>query len=219
MTPEFATKGPDYINTIGSQLMDRTLSLPFRKLTGHLPPSSPDSERELYGHAGPLWYRGYAQDSDSIACSTASDALNALSTHPSYDVRSVVEGKGPVEHLIMGHTPHFEGHVIRCPQAQILLIDTGISRAYGGEQSALVFETELIPPNVEPRISTSHAGNLIRRVSQASLALWTPKPLLVELAEQDPRSSQAWIQKQKITSFYYGRTPKTIVDKTEMVYL
>lgn len=40
----------------------------------------------------------------------------------------------------MGHTPHFDGFVRRC-EDKILLIDTGISRAYGGEQSALVFDT------------------------------------------------------------------------------
>lgn len=218
ITPAYATKGPDYINTIGSQLMDRALSLPWPKLTGHLPPSSPDAERELYGPNGPLWYRGYAHDSDSVACSTATQALDALSTHPSYDARSGMEGHGKVEHLVMGHTPHFDGHVIRCPQAEILLIDTGISRAYGGEQSALVFETELIPPTVEATVSRSHAGNLVRRLNQASMALWAPEAFLGGMAKHDPRSPQPWIQKQKITSFYYGRIPKTIVDKTGAVY-
>ncbi len=45
----------------------------------------------------------------------------------------------------MGHTPHFDGFVIRCREAGILLIDTGISKAYGGEQSALVIDFELLP--------------------------------------------------------------------------
>ena len=44
----------------------------------------------------------------------------------------------------MGHTPHFDGFVTRC-NSTVLLIDTGISRAYGGEQSALIIDTDLIP--------------------------------------------------------------------------
>ncbi len=39
-----------------------------------------------------------------------------------------------------GHTPHLDGFVTRCDN-KILLIDTGISRAYGGEQSALVIDS------------------------------------------------------------------------------
>lgn len=41
-------------------------------------------------------------------------------------------------------TPHLNGFVVRCDSG-ILLIDTGIARAYGGEQSALVFDTQLKP--------------------------------------------------------------------------
>lgn len=44
--------------------------------------------------------------------------------------------------MITPSTPHLNGFVVRC-EAGILLIDTGISRAYGGEQSALVFDTQL----------------------------------------------------------------------------
>lgn len=45
-------------------------------------------------------------------------------------------------------TPHFSGFVVRC-SVGVLLIDTGISRAYGGEQSALIIDTELAPEGNE----------------------------------------------------------------------
>lgn len=46
--------------------------------------------------------------------------------------------------LLTHSTPHFDGFVVRC-KGKVLLIDTGISRAYGGEQSALIIDTELKP--------------------------------------------------------------------------
>jgi hypothetical protein len=46
--------------------------------------------------------------------------------------------------LFLASTPHLSGFVVRCSSG-ILLIDTGISRAYGGEQSALIFDMQLKP--------------------------------------------------------------------------
>lgn len=51
-----------------------------------------------------------------------------------------------------GSTPHFDGFVVRCPGSRILLIDTGISRAYGGEQSALVIDYEFVPLERGPNV-------------------------------------------------------------------
>lgn len=40
--------------------------------------------------------------------------------------------------LVMGHTPQFEGAVTRCG-GRVMLIDTGLSSAYGGRPVVLEF--------------------------------------------------------------------------------
>lgn len=225
ITPSFAARGPTYINRLGQELLGRTLRRPLNELNGHLPRSSPDTERELWSADGPLWYRGYALDPDSQACGNAVRALEGLSMHSSYDVGSGAKATGQVDHLVMGHTPHFDGHVVRCPEAQILLIDTGISRAYGGEQSALVFETELVPPAAASSQfvrTETHAARLLRlfgRSRPSSSALPASNPPAALLGQRDPRSPPPWTQHQKITSFYYGRLPRSVLNTKKAVYL
>ena len=125
ITAEYAQIGTDEINRIGKSLLTRALDVPSPN--GHAPSDTPDEELDLYNSEGPLWYRGYATDeNEERICAEADRATQALG----------------VQHLVMGHTPHLEGFVVRCG-GKILLIDTGISKAYGGEQSALVLETEL----------------------------------------------------------------------------
>lgn len=126
ITPEYASSGIDYINTIGKSFLLKGLSDP--NPSHHFPSNTTQQEQHLYSESGPLWYRGYASDSDNLACSNADKARTALG----------------VRHLVMGHTPHFNGFVTRCDNG-ILLIDTGISRAYGGEQSALLIDFDLTP--------------------------------------------------------------------------
>ncbi|KAG8907454.1 hypothetical protein FRC00_011829 [Tulasnella sp. 408] len=58
-------------------------------------------------------------------------------------VDAVMEKLG-VRRLVMGHTPNFTGIVSRCG-GKILLIDTGISHAYGGVLSAARFTYSLTP--------------------------------------------------------------------------
>ncbi|SPO45653.1 uncharacterized protein PSANT_03339 [Moesziomyces antarcticus] len=125
ITPLYAARGVDAINTIGKSLLHKALSS-----TSHswLPPDVTPEERELWSENGPLWYRGYATNPPEEACPDADAARASLG----------------VQQLIMGHTPHFDGFVSRCNDS-VLLIDTGISRAYGGEQSALIIDTDLTP--------------------------------------------------------------------------
>ncbi|PWN43162.1 Metallo-dependent phosphatase [Ceraceosorus guamensis] len=124
--PEWAAKGLDHINEVGRSLLFRALD--WKSPRGHLPPDTSREEMSLYDEMGPLWYRGYAYETEEEVCHLAHAAKESLG----------------VRHLVMGHTPHFDGFVVRC-DAAVLLIDTGISRAYGGEQSALIFDTELLP--------------------------------------------------------------------------
>ncbi|KDN39015.1 Metallo-dependent phosphatase [Tilletiaria anomala UBC 951] len=125
ITPAYARRGAAAINRIGHSLLQRALAEEIPN--GQPPHDTPTEELELYGSEGPLWYRGYAnQEDEAQICAEAERAASALG----------------VRHLVMGHTPHLEGFVVRC-EGKVLLIDTGISKAYGGEQSALVLETEL----------------------------------------------------------------------------
>ncbi|EST04942.1 Phosphoesterase domain protein [Kalmanozyma brasiliensis GHG001] len=124
ITPEYAERGVDYINKIGHGFLLKALSA--------LNSNHTTEEEALWSSDGPLWYRGYATDSNNMACQNAEKASKTLG----------------VRHLVMGHTPHMDGFVTRCDN-KVLLIDTGISRAYGGEQSALVIDFDLVPTKGE----------------------------------------------------------------------
>lgn len=115
--------GLDGLNTHGHRLLARALNT--TDPTGFLPPSTTPDEQAIYSADGPLWYRGYALDPPAKACAHANATRETLG----------------VESLVMGHTPHMGGIDARCDDAQLFVIDTGISRAYGGRLSALVIDT------------------------------------------------------------------------------
>ncbi|KAG5637549.1 hypothetical protein H0H81_004180 [Sphagnurus paluster] len=93
-----------------------------------LPSSATQQEKELYDSNGPLWYRGWATDPEAKVC---------------VDVEEVLAKTG-TRRMIMGHTPDFTGIVARC-KGKIIIIDTGISHAYGGVLSALSIHYTLTP--------------------------------------------------------------------------
>lgn len=151
ITPYYASLGIHHINTLGKSFLLRGLS--EKNPTGHLPSGTTSEEMALYGENGPLWYRGYAYESEGAVCEIAEKATKSLgvqhlgsylSCKVSFFSNNLIHILltliVPSNSLVMGHTPHFDGFVRRC-EDKILLIDTGISRAYGGEQSALVFDT------------------------------------------------------------------------------
>lgn len=166
ITAEYAAKGIDNINSIGRSFLAKGLADKLSR--SHLPPNTTDQEQRLYSEFGPLWYRGYALDNEAIACKHASQAKELLK----------------VRHLIMGHTPHFDGFVVRCAQEQssILLIDTGISRAYGGEQSALIIDMQLVPIDRQlngkklwretETLTALYKGRLPKIIAQIEEQLW-----------------------------------------------
>ena len=84
ITPEYAKRGTDAINTIGKSLL--TKALQAERPNGWLPDNTTEEEQHLWGQHGPLWYRGYATEPDDVACSLAEEATRALG----------------VEHLVMG---------------------------------------------------------------------------------------------------------------------
>ncbi|KAJ7104021.1 Metallo-dependent phosphatase-like protein [Mycena belliarum] len=93
-----------------------------------LPAGTPHDEAVLYGADGPFWYRGWATDGEDKAC---------------MDVEAVLARTG-TRRMIMGHTPDFSGIVSRC-NGKIIIIDTGISHAYGGALSALSIHYTFTP--------------------------------------------------------------------------
>ncbi|TKY85404.1 hypothetical protein EX895_005566 [Sporisorium graminicola] len=166
ITPHYASLGTDHINTLGQSFLRKALSQPQ---PAWLPPNTTHDEQELWSEHGPLWYRGYASDPPALACPNAAAATSALR----------------VNHLVMGHTPHFDGFVTRCNNS-ILLIDTGISKAYGGEQSALIIDLDLLPlplpansnpqaqkPWIEKRTLTAlYRGRKPKILSATETKLW-----------------------------------------------
>jgi len=90
----------------------------------------------LYGGDGPLWYRGWALDQD--------EGVEGGLCHRA----DLVMKKIGVRRLIIGHTPDFKRIVSRCG-GKVIVIDTGISHAYGGVLSALSITYSLtpLPPN------------------------------------------------------------------------
>lgn len=69
----------------------------------------------LFGGDGPLWYRGYAQDEESIVCPLLEKALHYLNA----------------TRMVVGHTPQLSGRVLKRCSGKVFVIDVGISRVYG----------------------------------------------------------------------------------------
>ncbi|KAI0091237.1 Metallo-dependent phosphatase-like protein [Irpex rosettiformis] len=139
------TPFPSRINELGSSLLYKLQHRnpppaphPPHPYPG-LPSDATPAEQQLYGTNGPLWYRGWALEPEQKVCSAVDDVLQRTGTR----------------RMIMGHTPNFEKIVSRCG-GKIIIIDTGISHAYGGVLSALSIEYSLTPISAEEGLSTGN---------------------------------------------------------------
>lgn len=75
----------------------------------------------VLGPEGPLWYRGYLQAPEPVACEELGRALSVLGA----------------ERMVVGHTTQRSGKIaVRC-EGRLLGIDTGISSHYGGNFAAV----------------------------------------------------------------------------------
>ncbi|TPX30885.1 hypothetical protein SmJEL517_g05668 [Synchytrium microbalum] len=74
----------------------------------------------VFGADGPLWDRSYAQEDEKTICSKLTEALREMNAR----------------RMVVGHTPQLAGIKSRC-RGRVVLIDVGISKAYGGRLSAL----------------------------------------------------------------------------------
>jgi len=161
------TPYPSAINTIARSLLHK-----LQSQTPQPPPHPPNpypglpadatwEEDRMYGSDGPVWYRGWALESEKKVCSS---------------VGGVLEKTG-VRRMIMGHTPDFRKIVSRC-DGKIIIIDTGISHAYGGALSALSIHYTLTPIGSTP--DDSPAGDNHKR-------------------------QQVWKETEVVTAIYEGR--------------
>ncbi|WWC68962.1 uncharacterized protein I206_102898 [Kwoniella pini CBS 10737] len=124
---------PEKINELGKSLIEKALTPPLsppyppNPYSG-LPKGHTSEEADLYSEGGPLWWRGLAEREESQVCQWAKELKLKLG----------------VKRIIGGHTPNFEKIVSRCNDS-IIIIDTGISSAYGGVLSALEIIYTLLP--------------------------------------------------------------------------
>ncbi|KAL0573214.1 hypothetical protein V5O48_008734 [Marasmius crinis-equi] len=132
-TYEQLTPFPTKINELGTTLLrklQRRVQPPPHPPNPYpgLPAGTTHEEAALYDANGPLWYRGWALESDDKVCKDVDEVLKKTGTR----------------RMVMGHTPDFHGIVSRC-DGKIIIIDTGISHAYGGALSALSVHYTLTP--------------------------------------------------------------------------
>ncbi|WVR04071.1 hypothetical protein IAU60_001070 [Kwoniella sp. DSM 27419] len=127
------TPYPDAINALGHSLMTKALTPPLapphppNPYSG-LPKGHTREEADLYAEGGPLWWRGLAERGEKQVCQWAEE----------------LQSKIGARRIIGGHTPNFDHMVSRC-NGSVIIIDTGISSAYGGVLSALEIIYTLTP--------------------------------------------------------------------------
>lgn len=102
ISPSFAAWGVDGLNAeVHRALRDRSPS-------------------EVLGPDGPLWYRGYVQDPEAVACANLTSALVHLDA----------------KRMVVGHTTRRDGRLQPRCDGRLVVIDVGIADAYGGHLGA-----------------------------------------------------------------------------------
>ena len=197
------------INRIGASIL---ASLENAGSPLGLPRGANEEMRRFWSEKGPMWARDYAMDEDDQAiCEVA---------------RRTCERLG-VRHLVMGHTPHFEGIVSRC-NGQVLLIDTGISRAYGGSLSALEIRFTLKPlPTGEPAApeAAQDAGVFTRQeepmpVEDDGSAIDLEEEgvkLLVQKAGELREGFSRWVEQERVSAIYTDERGEELMHLTRRV--
>ena len=102
VTPEAATRGLDHLNdAVRTALVS-------------------DPTAAVLGESGPLWYRGYVEDPESVACPRLQRALQLLEA----------------DRMVVGHTTQRDGQMRTRCEGALVVIDIGIADAYGGHLGA-----------------------------------------------------------------------------------
>ena len=105
---------------------------------------------------GPLWYRGYATraiDSEARAAAPGQPQPAAAYPPPEEELATVLRSTG-AKRMVIAHTPNRAGIAIR-HGGRLALIDTGISRYYGGKLSYLEILGDRLVPHSWDRASVA----------------------------------------------------------------
>lgn len=97
---------------------------------------------------GPLWYRGYATravDTEARAAAPAQAAAAPAYPPPEEELATVLRSTG-AKRMVIAHTPNRAGIAI-AHGGRLALIDTGISRYYGGKLSYLEIAGDRLIPH------------------------------------------------------------------------
>ncbi|BFZ55733.1 hypothetical protein PYCC9005_002774 [Savitreella phatthalungensis] len=133
---------------------------PSRNKSPHPSPWKPKHRAFWAGEEGPMWYRGFAVDTnEKRVCEEADWVLDNLwKTAPGVKERSAKLRFRQGNFLVMGHTPQFDGALVRC-SGRVLLIDTGMSRAYGGRAVVLELAPSPQPLGHRPSFELEEPGD------------------------------------------------------------
>ena len=97
---------------------------------------------------GPLWYRGYATraiDTEARAAAPGQTAPAPATPSPEEELATVLRSTG-AKRMVIAHTPNRAGIAI-AHGGRLALIDTGISRYYGGKLSYLEIAGDRLIPH------------------------------------------------------------------------
>ncbi|KAH9481721.1 hypothetical protein JR316_0006248 [Psilocybe cubensis] len=176
LTP-FPTRINELSDTLLARLQNRKQPPPHppHPYPGFPPETSPEEIR-MYSANGPLWYRGWAMQPEEVVCAQVDDVLQKTGTR----------------RMIMGHTPDFKNIKSRC-NGKIIIIDTGISHAYGGVLSALSVHYTLTPiPN-------------------------SPNTKQKQNQDNEDDHSHRWMEREVISALYADRQEIIVTDEREVV--
>ncbi|GAA5824030.1 hypothetical protein JCM5353_007065 [Sporobolomyces roseus] len=154
------------INRIGHEIMQSLLENPAAPMS--LPRGATMEQRLFWSEKGVMWNREWAMLEEREICDRVERACEMMR----------------VKRLVMGHTPHFEGILSRC-RGKVLLIDTGISKAYGGSHSYLEILHTLTPASLLSYEQLSELGSDDERMVLGQ-----------EVSEDE------WIEEELITAQY-----------------
>ncbi|KAI9345606.1 Metallo-dependent phosphatase-like protein [Obelidium mucronatum] len=99
----------------------------------------------IFARDGPLWYRGFANSTDSTICNELDDALSILKA----------------KRMVIGHTPQLQtGEILSRCNGKVFVIDVGITTRYGANCAAL----EIVGDTITALYCINGKPNEARRV-------------------------------------------------------
>lgn len=103
---------------------------------------------------GPLWYRGLIMRGGAfeqeVAAAAAASGIAPAPRPPIAEELNLVLTAFGVKRLVVGHTPQVKG-IASLHGGRLLVVDTGISRAYGGQPSWLEIAQGRVVPHLVAR--------------------------------------------------------------------